>query len=77
MLFRSLGIVIGAVVAKNGSVSRHSVEWADDDDTLTQEAVRIVKACKFAPAESDRKNTSESAIAIRLLPKRPAATAAN
>ena len=71
-----LGIVIGAVVTKNGTVSRHSVEWADDDDALTQEAVRIVKACKFAPAASDRKNISESAIAIRLLPKKPAVTAA-
>lgn len=72
-----LGIVIGAVVAKNGTVSRHSVEWADDDNALTQEAVRFIKACKFAPGVSDRKNITESVISVRLLPKKPAVAAAN
>lgn len=69
-----LGIVIGAVVTKKGLVSYHSVEWADDDDALTQEAVRIVKGCKFEPGANSH-GILETAIAIRLLPKTSGATA--
>ncbi|WP_339940861.1 TonB family protein [Undibacterium luofuense] len=69
-----LGIVIGAVVTKKGLVSYHSIEWADDDDALTQEAVRIVKACKFEPGANSH-GILETTVAIRLLPKKPAANA--